>query len=96
LAARGGGLLPILPLPLQKEQGSTKERIPVLLGVVALMVVILAMSVAPALAAPKGYVCTLPDGSQLVYSFGQVKHARKTGEVSEFPSGTVCQPGLLP
>ena len=63
------------------------KRILVLLSVVALM---LAMSVAPALAAPNGYVCTLPDGSQLEYSFGQFKHGQKTGAFV-FPDGTICE-----
>jgi hypothetical protein len=67
------------------------RRILVLLSVVALMVVMMAMSVATAWAAPKGHwVCTLPDGTQLEYSYGQFQHASKTGEVSEFPSGTIC------
>jgi hypothetical protein len=64
------------------------KRILALLSVVALMVV---MSVAPALAAPNGYVCTLPDGSQLEYSFGQFKHGLKTGGFV-FPDGTICEP----
>jgi hypothetical protein len=42
-----------------------KKRILVLLTVAALLMVMLAMSVAPAWAAPKGHwVCTLPDGTQ--------------------------------
>jgi len=65
------------------------KRILVLLSVGALMVVMLAMNVAPALAAPNGYVCTLPDGSQLEYSFGQFKHGLKTGAF-DFPDGTFC------
>ena len=67
------------------------KRIVMLLSVVALM---LTMSVAPALAAPNGYtgyVCTLPDGSQLEYSFGQFKHGLKTGGFV-FPDGTICEP----
>ena len=37
------------------------KRIPVLLSVVALMVVMLAMSVAPAFARPPLYTCTHPE-----------------------------------
>lgn len=58
------------------------KRILVLLSVVALMV---AMSVAPAWAAPKVYICTFPNGDQVEYSFGQYKHS-----ASDFPEGTVC------
>jgi hypothetical protein len=71
-----------------------KKRILVLLSVVALMALMMVVTVAPALAAPNGYtgyVCTLPDGSQLEYSFGQFKHGLKTGGFV-FPDGTICEP----
>jgi hypothetical protein len=68
-----------------------KKRVLLLLAVVALMMVMMATGVATAWAAPKGHwVCTLPDGTQLEYSFGQFQHASKTGEVSQFPNGTIC------
>jgi hypothetical protein len=71
------------------------RRIVVLLSVVALMVVMLAMSVAPAFAAPKGFVCTFPDGSQVKYSYGQFKHDASTGGAFPFPDA-ICRPqGVL-
>ena len=66
------------------------RRILVLMTVGALMAVMRAMSVAPALAAPKGYICTLPDGTQAKYSFGQFKHEASTGGEFPFPEGTLC------
>jgi hypothetical protein len=53
------------------------------------MALMVAMSVAPAWAAPNGYGCTFPDGGQVEYSFGQFKHGPKT-DAFDFPVGTYC------
>jgi hypothetical protein len=50
-----------------------KRRILVLLAVVALMVVMLAMSVAPAFAARPVYVCTIVT-PEITLTIGTVKH----------------------